>query len=321
MPLASQLRRVDWRVLIGQDAPPPRAVVTPLLSATLDGAIASLEDAPSFEAADSVIRHAVEFSRHVIRVERVGVFVLDEAAPVMRGTWGTSASGETSDEHHLVYDLGDTDRQVFAKAAEGVPWLVFDDCPIVDHAPGGTRVLGRGWLACTAIVGPRGPFGILFNDGALTGAPFDEAKQALVTLLCSLLGRALDQCRSLLTGAATARPRPRHPLVTRAIKRLGADPALAVTALAEQLKVSPGRLARVFKQEMGVSIVDHRNELRLARFLSRVAPKGTNLLEAALAAGFGSYAQFHRVFRDRFGDSPRSYLAHQDPPRPPGGKK
>jgi len=34
----------------------------------------------------------------------------------------------------------------------------------------------------------------------------------------------------------------------------------------------------------------------------------TNLLEAALAAGFGSYAQFHRVFRALRHVTPRDYL-------------
>ena len=35
---------------------------------------------------------------------------------------------------------------------------------------------------------------------------------------------------------------------------------------------------------------------------------GTNLLEAALTAGFGSYAQFHRVFRALRKMTPSEYL-------------
>lgn len=34
----------------------------------------------------------------------------------------------------------------------------------------------------------------------------------------------------------------------------------------------------------------------------------TNLLDAALASGFGSYAQFHRVFRAQRRMTPREYL-------------
>jgi AraC-like DNA-binding protein len=41
---------------------------------------------------------------------------------------------------------------------------------------------------------------------------------------------------------------------------------------------------------------------------------GENLLEAALASGFGSYAQFHRVFRTWRGTTPREYLQHRRQP-------
>jgi AraC-like DNA-binding protein len=34
----------------------------------------------------------------------------------------------------------------------------------------------------------------------------------------------------------------------------------------------------------------------------------TNLLEAALEAGFGSYSHFHRVFRAQLHATPRAYL-------------
>lgn len=41
--------------------------------------------------------------------------------------------------------------------------------------------------------------------------------------------------------------------------------------------------------------------LRIERFFTLVSPDGGNLLQAALDAGFGSYAQFHRVFRELWG--------------------
>ena len=41
---------------------------------------------------------------------------------------------------------------------------------------------------------------------------------------------------------------------------------------------------------------------------------GENLLEAALSAGFGSYAQFHRVFRTWRSTTPREYLQERRQP-------
>ena len=113
--------------------------------------------------------------------------------------------------------------------------------------------------------------------------------------------RPVDAIGQLSFPAAASAGSRRH----RAIAR---DPTLTCDALAGQLGVSTARLTRTFRRETGTSVVDHRNELRLARFLGRVDTRAGNLLEAALGAGFGSYAQFHRVFRARFGQAPREYL-------------
>jgi AraC-like DNA-binding protein len=78
--------------------------------------------------------------------------------------------------------------------------------------------------------------------------------------------------------------------------------------LGAKLHLSAGRIARQFKAEMGMSLVEYRNRLRLERFLSLLDQKGENLLEAALAAGFGSYTQFHRVFSAERGMTPGKFL-------------
>ncbi len=81
--------------------------------------------------------------------------------------------------------------------------------------------------------------------------------------------------------------------------------------LSVELGVSPGHLARSFKREMGGSLVDYRNRRRIDRFFDSISRAGgtVNLLDAALEAGFGSYAQFHRVYRKFLGSAPREVLA------------
>jgi AraC-like DNA-binding protein len=78
--------------------------------------------------------------------------------------------------------------------------------------------------------------------------------------------------------------------------------------------VSAGHLARAFKREMGVSLVDYRNRKRLDRFFEIIQRMGntSNLLDAALEAGFGSYAQFHRVYRKFLGTTPRAMFSATD---------
>lgn len=81
-----------------------------------------------------------------------------------------------------------------------------------------------------------------------------------------------------------------------------------LTALAQRVGLSPQRLSRLFKQQTDVSITDFRNNCRLERFLDLYEYGQTRtMLDAALEAGFGSYAQFYRVFKKKTGIAPATY--------------
>lgn len=100
-------------------------------------------------------------------------------------------------------------------------------------------------------------------------------------------------------------------LVAQALERLQTDPSVSRGELAEGLGVSPSKLGKAFRAQMGIAFVDYRNQLRLERFLKLVFPGGGNVSAAAKSAGFGSYAQFHRVFRALVGKSPKEYIKQQ----------
>ena len=135
---------------------------------------------------------------------------------------------------------------------------------------------------------------MLFNDAGSRGAPVDEAQQARGAVLCSLLGTVLDLRQDRVARGGAVTPSARHPMVVEAVRLLAKDPSLAGTQLAERLRISPSRLARVFKAELGMSLVEYRNRLRLERFQARGIGGGKTLLGAALAAG--SHKPVHRGF-------------------------
>ena len=89
-----------------------------------------------------------------------------------------------------------------------------------------------------------------------------------------------------------------------------ASPTMSRAAAAAELGVSEGFLSRTVHRELGVTFVEHRARTRVAHFLALIQAKGINFLEAALAAGFGSYSQFHRTFSRVSGSRPRDYLGH-----------
>jgi AraC-like DNA-binding protein len=100
-----------------------------------------------------------------------------------------------------------------------------------------------------------------------------------------------------------------HPAVERAARLIrNENTPLNLDELSERSGLSAHRLSRLFKQQTGVALVDFRNRQRIERFLQLYgAGQRRTMLDAALEAGFGSYAQFHRVFKHVTGRSPREH--------------
>lgn len=102
-----------------------------------------------------------------------------------------------------------------------------------------------------------------------------------------------------------------HPAVESALVLLNdpdCEPNLG--QLARQCGVSDTYLSRLFGLQVGVSMSRYRNSVRLNRFIEifRSRPHCT-MTEAVYAAGFGSYAQFYKVFVQAYGRGPREALA------------
>lgn len=101
-----------------------------------------------------------------------------------------------------------------------------------------------------------------------------------------------------------------HPAVVRAKElcelSLGND--LDAAQLARGSGVSASRLAHLFAEQVGVTPLQYRNFAQVQRFIRAYNGEERNLLRAALSAGFGSYAQFHRVFRQVCGERPAAHF-------------
>jgi len=102
-----------------------------------------------------------------------------------------------------------------------------------------------------------------------------------------------------------------HPAVSKALSRLSEDEwEQDLGQLARSCGVSEAYLSRVFARQVGVPLTRYRNSLRLARFWENYRqPARPTVTEAMFAAGFGSYAQFYKVFALAYGEGPRACLA------------
>jgi len=100
-----------------------------------------------------------------------------------------------------------------------------------------------------------------------------------------------------------------HPAIERCVQLLRRPQAPAsLEDLAAAVALSSSRLSTLFNQQLGVSLSQFRNRIRLEKFFHlRQSRPALTLSEAALRAGFGTYSQFHRVFRDCMGSCPREF--------------
>lgn len=117
-------------------------------------------------------------------------------------------------------------------------------------------------------------------------------------LLCWRLQRA---------GPARDEPVELHAAVVRALELLStASERLSLRSLARSCGSSEAHLSRMFRRQIGLPISGYRNSVRLRRFIELYRkPQTRTITEAVYAAGFGSYAQFHRVFTRAYGSGPR----------------
>jgi AraC family transcriptional regulator of arabinose operon len=83
--------------------------------------------------------------------------------------------------------------------------------------------------------------------------------------------------------------------------------ALRIEDLARSVGLSPSRLSHLFKQNVGSSIVETLNEMRLNQAALLFEHTERTAMEISLDVGFQNYNHFANLFRKHFGMNPSSY--------------
>jgi transcriptional regulator GlxA family with amidase domain len=104
----------------------------------------------------------------------------------------------------------------------------------------------------------------------------------------------------------------RDELVLDAVARMESvqESGEAVTAIAEHLGVSIGRLERAFKVELGLRPADYYRQMRMERARDLLEHSKMPVREIGLACGYASFSSFVRAFRKTYGKTPRRTRKH-----------
>jgi hypothetical protein len=141
--------------------------------------------------------------------------------------------------------------------------------------------------------------------GLSSGFRYEHSKPDLLNSgLAYILQLAWD-CQ--MTSSTEQRATLLHRAVLKALDILKKEfESECLDKLARKCGVSAAYLSRTFKQQVGVPINRYRNTIRLERFLEirNKATRHMTLSEAVYESGFGSYAQFSKVYRSTFGRAP-----------------
>ncbi len=132
--------------------------------------------------------------REQLHLERVAIFIRD--GDFLKGTYGTDRDGKTTDEHAHRFETGKKWLARLHELRSQQKSMVIPDQEYHEWKDGRSVVFGRGWVAVTPIQTSGEFLGVLCNDTAISGAPLDEGRQEIVTVLCSTLGALIEQKRA-----------------------------------------------------------------------------------------------------------------------------
>ncbi|MFZ6027147.1 MAG: GAF domain-containing protein [Chloroflexota bacterium] len=145
------------------------------------------------ESLDDLYRRAVELGRKKVGLERCSLFLLDQNRAYLVGTYGTDAQGNTTDERAGRMPTSDT-PEIFARREQLYVFLSGAERRRRGYWQADRLIdMGPGWIVATPIYSAMRPLGVLYNDSAISNAPFDLALQEITAIYCSILGNILDR--------------------------------------------------------------------------------------------------------------------------------
>jgi PAS domain S-box-containing protein len=143
---------------------------------------------------EALLRQAVELPRAHLGLERCSIHLVEDE--VMRGTYGTSLQGETTDEREHTYPAAGYWAHLRQADPNSAPWGVLQQTYREWDGEGMGTLEGAGETAYTLIQSSHTALGVLYNDNAISGRALDGDVQEVVAVYCSLLGNIIERQRA-----------------------------------------------------------------------------------------------------------------------------
>lgn len=124
--------------------------------------------------------------------------------------------------------------------------------------------------------------------------------------LCAWVSLALNEFIEMVYSSQDAR---KVTQIQPAINYIDAnyDKPITLTEIAKVCHLSVSRLAHVFKEQMGITIVDYLTSVRIERAKQLLLATDQNCTEICFEVGYNNQSYFTRTFKDLVGMTPRQF--------------
>ncbi|HOV77100.1 MAG TPA: AraC family transcriptional regulator, partial [Sedimentisphaerales bacterium] len=132
--------------------------------------------------------------------------------------------------------------------------------------------------------------------------------------LCAWISAALNEFLELVYSSRDAR---KMTQIRPAIEYIDAhfDQAITLAQIARASHLSVSRLAHLFKEQMGVTVIDYVTSVRIERAKALLLDTDRSCTEIGFLAGYNNPSYFTRTFRRFTGMTPRQFRAQNRRPR------
>ena len=124
--------------------------------------------------------------------------------------------------------------------------------------------------------------------------------------LCAWISTALNEFIELVYSSQDAK---KVTQISPAINYIDAnyDKAISVAEIAKACHLSASRMAHVFKEQMGITIIDYLTGVRIERAKQLLLATEQNCTEVCFQVGYNNQSYFTRTFKELVGMTPRQF--------------
>jgi PAS domain S-box-containing protein len=143
------------------------------------------------QESEQLYTQMIEFTQSRLGLDRVGLFLLDEASNSIVGTYGVSADGHIRDERYYRDEItpGHWTLEIVNAPNHTKLW---ENAPLYDN----NGVIGTGWKVASTLWNGQKAIGYLICDTLLTQRPPRTYEVELISLLGSTFGHLVERNRN-----------------------------------------------------------------------------------------------------------------------------